>query len=111
MRLLMRLLGLTNGPNTAPPPLEQPDEAELQQAMRDLEVAESLFREASSPRSVDVAVYRINLAKVRMLTALGRRGEPLGRPVPWLAGKAAVGHAPPAGPSAPPAGETGQEQV
>lgn len=86
MRYLVRLLGLQSGPNIPPPPPpDQWEQVELQQALRDLEVAESHFREASDPRAIDVAALRVKLAQARVLLALGRHDAPLDHPVPWLA--------------------------
>ncbi len=110
MRMLRRLLGLTTGPDILPPmPSDQWERAELQQALRDLEVAESLFREAENPRSVDMAAYRLKLAEARVLIALGRCEEPQEHPVPWLAGDGGAGDGPPAEPASLPPGDSRQE--
>lgn len=109
MRMLRRLLGLTTEPDIPPPvPSGQWERVELQQALRDLEVAESLFREAANPRSVDMAAYRLKLAESRVLIALGRFEEPQEHPIPWLAGNAGAGDGLTSEPTPLPPGDSGQ---
>lgn len=113
MRWLLRLLGRQGPVRQAPADFHRVARSELEQALEDLEAADSLFQEARGATAVDKAIYRFNLAQAEVDEALYRRAGRRELPLPWLVGgspQAAV-EAPQVPRSSPPADvpETGPD--